>query len=94
MKRLFEKRCPQCGDRVSFRRVLGLRSATFDCPHCNTRLRSGHLGLQLLGLALGSLFIAAPIVQARQSHLWWLVLIPGIVFYLVWSYVFVVPRRA
>jgi len=94
MKRVYEKRCPQCDGRIPFRKFMGFRSATFNCPHCDTLLRSGHIWLQLLGMALSSVFIALPIVQARQNALWWLALIPGIVLYIFWNYAFVAPRRA
>jgi prepilin signal peptidase PulO-like enzyme (type II secretory pathway) len=93
MKRLFEKKCPQCGAKIPFRLFVGLKSASFPCPQCGARLRSGHIWLQILGMALGSVFIALPIVQARQNALWWWALIPGMGIYIIWSYVFVVPRR-
>jgi len=94
MKRLYEKHCPQCDHKIALSVFLGFRSATFTCPGCGARLRSGHIWLQLLGMTLGSLFIALPIVQARHNALWWWALIPGIILYVVWSYVFVVPRKA
>jgi len=92
--KLFDKNCPECGSRFSFRKYLRTFSRRFKCDHCGARLVAGGFGSGLLGAALGSLFISMPMILARRDPIWWWALIPGFVLASVWGYMFVVPQGA
>ena len=90
----FDKRCPECKARIPFHRFARITSRTFNCQECGALLFPGSIGRQLLGSVSGSLFLSVPMIQARCNPAWWWALLPGLVLYVAWGYLFLAPRSA